>query len=131
MRHKRSLLIILLFTASLIPGCKKWLVDYRNKWSGDYSFTSTKRYWTGFAWQIINEETDGKVFYKPFHNLGKSITIQISDRTAFTVDVDKAGHIKNSNNPKAEGNITTSTISFTAVEDGKPGSQYTVTATRR
>ena len=131
MKDNRSILIFLLFVTVLLPSCKKWPIDYRNKWTGNYSFKSTKLYWDGYAWITQNKNTDGKVFYRPFQNIGKSITIEIFDVTSFTVDVDKAGTIKNAENPEVGGHIATSNLSFTAIVEGKPSDFYTVTATRQ
>lgn len=111
--------------------CKKWVIDYRNKWTGDYSFNWTRTIWDGNNWITVNQISDGKVFYRPFHNFRKSITIQIYDVVTFAAGVDKDGNLKNIDDAKFEGQISTSSISFTAVTSGKPGNEYTVTATRR
>jgi hypothetical protein len=131
MRNNRLILTILLFVTILLPGCKKWIFDYRNKWTGDYSFKWTSNKWNGYVWTTTNQNTDGKVYYRPLHNFGKSITIQIFDLETFTADVDKAGNLKKVDDAEFEGHITTSTITFTALSNGKPGTHYTVTATRQ
>lgn len=131
MKNNRSILIILLFVTSLFSGCKKWVIDYRNKWTGDYSFTITKTYWTGYAWNTTNINADGKIFYRPFHNIGKSITIQIFGEASFTGDVTKSGTLRDGDHLDIDGKITTTNILFTAITSGKPGDRYTVSGIKK
>jgi hypothetical protein len=126
---------LLLFTG----GCKKWLFDYRNKFAGDYSFNFTVHYWDGQQWTTTSHETDGKIFYKPLHNSGRTVTIQLSTGEKFSPHIDKQGNLKGDCPSEIEGSISDGKVFFTAVGGGMceknpgkgPSSTYTVTGTKK
>lgn len=128
--HRINLIILLCLAILFSLSCKKWIIDYRNKWAGNYSFSWKKDYWKGYAWATTQQNSEGKIYYRPLKNFVKSITIHIADTIIFTVPISKNGEIHNKEDPKVDGYIESNTISFTAFTYGKPGDKYTVNGKR-
>ncbi len=136
MKDTRLILIISVSIILSFSNCKKWVVDYRNKWIGNYTFIYTSHIWDRYNWQTKTENFDGKIYYEPLNSLSKVIIIKFNNGTKFNAIVDKAGNLKkydcaDIHRVDINGSITTNEIYFTAIISGKPPSDYTVTGTRQ
>jgi hypothetical protein len=126
---KSSIRIIAVVSFLFSVNCKKWPIDYRNRFTGAYSFSWSMSDWDGSSWVTTTDKTEGKIYYQPFHNWDKSISIKINSGRIFEAKVDREGSL-HAKEGELYGNITASVVSFTAFTPGKPGTAYTVTGTR-
>jgi hypothetical protein len=128
-------LLLLLFTE-----CKKWVIDHRNKYIGDYTFELTTHSYdfTSNVWKTETVQADGKIYYRPLHSFKKYIIIEFNSGLSFSPDIDKNGTLEETCSKTLSGKISSTEIQFTASSGGNcnegghaPGISYTVTGTRK
>lgn len=115
---------------AILGGCKKWIIDYRNKWSGKYKMHLIKKSWIGSSWRETEMDIDGTLYYRPLRNMGRTMKMEWSFGYTHSFRVNRGGEISNDSNPEIGGQITGTSISYTMQTEGNPGDTFTVTGTR-
>ncbi len=138
MNRKTTNTIIFFALCIISISCKKWPIDYRNKYIGDYIFTYTTYHWVSSAWVTDLYQTEGEIYYRPFNSMGKTITIKMLSGTIFEAKVSRNGTLKESScDDVLNGVISTSSISFEGNSKGEcntskgPTTSYTITGVRK
>ncbi|WP_343637386.1 hypothetical protein [Fluviicola sp.] len=116
----------LLILAISLPGCKRKLFDYRNKYIGNYQLTYDFHYW-----EMGGITKDTSVVYKGKVKYGEKGSVKIDwyDGSEYIFDVSKKGAISKCNQSIGTMERKHFELSFTddVCGTGPMGSNYTVT----
>ncbi len=86
----------LVFTISflILTGCEKKLINYRNKWVGEYQFTFsyTSQTVNGEYYSIENQESTGRIYYTK-DGSKNNIVIEVDKLKTYSGEIYKNGEL--------------------------------------